>query len=557
MSMDGLFLNKIKEEIKNELVGGRVSKIYQLSNYDFLFVLRSKSKKQELVISASPEYSRIHLTKLAYDKPSTPPTFCMFLRKHLEGGKIKDIKQHNNDRIIIIEFETRNELGDFIELKLIAELMGKHSNIIVTNNDLRIMEAIKHVSPFDEQARTVHPGATYTFPESTKKDPFDLNEVDKFFKNNDNFNAFEIRNNFEGLSPLFTNDLIYQFENSNTDILEIYKTLLQNTLSPTLIKSTKNTYYFYDPISIEGDRVKYESLNDLVDAFYFKKDEQKKVKQKSKDLELFIKNSIKKLKSKIRKQKTELEDASNKDIYRVKGELIKANLHLIKKGDTSITCLNYYTNEDIKIILDEKLNPIKNSEKYFKKFKKLKNSVVYLENEILLSENALEYFNLLHSQLETSSLNDVDEIRLELELKGYIKKRNKKGMKKGKPNFLTYYDEDGCEILVGKNNIQNDYISNKLAEKTDMWFHIKDFPGSHVVVRSSEDLSETTIRTAAILAAYYSKMRTSGSVAVDYTKIRYLRKVPKKDNSFVTYKTNKTIYIDPTEEFVQNLRMKK
>ena len=332
MSMDGLFLSKIKEEIKNELVDGRVSKIYQLSNYDFLFVLRSKSKKQELIISASPEYSRIHLTKLGYDKPSTPPTFCMFLRKHLEGGKIKDIKQYKNDRIIIIEFETRNELGDFMELKLIAELMGKHSNIIVTNNDLRIMEAIKHVSPFDEQARTVHPGAIYSFPTSVKKDPFDFEAVEEFFKNNENINAFELRNNFEGLSPLFTNDLLYQFENSKTDIFEIYKRLLNETLDPTLIKGSKNSYYFYDPLSIKGDRVKYDTLNDLVDAFYFKKDEQKKVKQKSKDLELFIKNSIKKLKSKIRKQKSELEDANNKDIYRVKGELIKANLHLIKKG---------------------------------------------------------------------------------------------------------------------------------------------------------------------------------------------------------------------------------
>lgn len=560
MSFDGLLLSKIVEELKIEISSGRVSKIYQLSNHDLLLQIRSNSKKHELIISSSPEYSRIHLTTLPYNKPNTPPMFCMFLRKHLEGSVILDILQYSLDRVIIFKLATRNELGDKSNKFLIAEIMGKHSNIIVTDESYKILEAIKHVSPFDQATRTIHPGAIYQFPESNKINIRDEEKVNNFFKERKLISSSDIQENFIGFSPLLAKEIEYVSINNKISMQEAFNHVINRPLNPILYNDKRQRFYIFKLNHVNTDSKTFESVNSLVDAYYYNKDELRKVKQKSKDLESFLKNNLSKINKKLIKLEKQILDADDRDDLRVKGELIKANLHVIKKGEKSLKCLNYYTNLDTIVSLDPKLSPVKNSEKYFKKFKKLKASIPYLQEEIKISNRLKEYFELLQVQLENSSLNDIEEIRNELIDKKLLKtskKNSKQKYKKNKkPNFETFLDSEGIEIVVGKNNLQNDYITHKLAKRLEVWFHVKDAPGSHVLVRKEFPLSETTIRTASMLAAHYSKLRNSSSVGVDYLEVKHLKKVSGKMNSFVTYSTNKTIYIDPDEDFILNLKRK-
>jgi len=555
MSFDGNLLNKIVSELHSVLLTGRINKIYQLSKYDFLFVINTKSSKQQLFVSCSPSYSRIHLTEMNYEKPDYPPTFCMFLRKHLEGGIIENITQVSNDRIVIISVTKRNELGDLATKKLIVEVMGRHSNIIITEDDYHILEAVKHVMPFEDNERTIFPSAIYHTPISGKINPFDVEERNQFLSNPKNLNEQSLLDHFIGFSPLVVQEIMFQFINSNKSIKVIFDEVLQ-FVHPQIITGKKDYFYYTDLSHLEGTRVYYDSVNILLDRYYFERDSIDIIKQKSKDLVKFIKNHINKAKTKYEKLQKELIQTSSRDELRVKGELVQANLHLIVKGETKLKCMNYYTNEEEIIDLDPKATPIENSEKYFKKYKKLKTSIPFINEQIQDSLLEKKYFEELLHQIENATLKDIEEIKEELEEKNYLKRKNTVHKKKKRPNYETFVDKEGIEILVGKNNIQNEYISHKLAKHNEVWFHVKEAPGSHVIVRKPFPLTETTIRTAAQLASYFSKLRLSNSVPVDYVEVRYLKKVPGRINSFVTYKNNKTIYIDPDEAFILELRKK-
>ena len=555
MSFDGNIVRRITKELAESLVNGRINKIYQLSKYDLLFVIDSKAGKRQLLISNSPTYARIHLTEMVYEKPDTPPMFCMFLRKHLLSGIIKEIYQITNDRVIVFVIQSRNELGDLMTKKFIIEVMGRHSNIIITDENNKILEAIKHIMPFDNKERTVFPGAIYQEPLSHKIDPYDVPLREKFLNDFENINEKAILNNFIGFSPLIVKEIIWRFEHSNRLITEIFADLL-NEFNPQIITNKKEYFYYTNINYLEGERKVFETVNKMIDRFYFEKDSLDIVKQKSKDLVKLIKNNIIKANHKIEKLNKGLIKTNTRDTLRVKGELIQANLHKIIKGDSRLKCIDYYTNEEVEISLDEKLSPIKNSAKYFKKYKKLKASIPHIKIQINEALIEIKYFEQLLHQVENASLKDIEEIKEELIEKRYIKKKIVLKKKKKKPNYDTYFDNEGVEILVGKNNLQNQYITHKLAKHNEIWFHTKNAPGSHVIVRKTFPLSETTIRTASQLAAYFSKMKKSSTVPVDYVEVRYLKKVPGKINSFVTYKNNKTIYIDPDEDFVINLRKK-
>ncbi len=556
MSFDGNVVKKITKELYESLNTGRINKIYQLSKYDLLFVINTKTGKKQLLVSNSPSYSRIHLTTMKYEKPDTPPMFCMFLRKHLESGIIKDIYQITNDRVIIFKIESRNDLGDLVTKKFIVEVMGRHSNIIVTDDNDKILEAIKHVMPFDNKERTVYTGAIYQLPSSDKIDPYNVVERNAFLADPENINSKVFLNNFIGFSPLVTREIMYRFENSKQPITDIFEELL-NESDPQIVSSKKEHFYFTNLTHLDGEVKHFSTVNEMLDRYYYEKDTIDIIKQKSKDLVKFIKNNIIKAKHKIEKLNKDLIKTEKRDTYRVKGELIQANLNKIIKGDISLVCLDYYTNQEVTIDLDEKLSPVKNSAKYFKKYKKLKASIPYIKIQIRRALIEIRYFEQLLQQIENSSLKDIEEIKEELIIKRYIKKKLVTKKKKKKPNYETYFDSEGVEILVGKNNIQNEYITHKVARHNEIWFHAKEAPGSHVIVKETFPLSENTIRTAAQLAAYFSKMKKSSSVPVDYLERRYLKKVPGRINSFVTYTNNKTIYIDPDEDFIINLKRKR
>jgi predicted ribosome quality control (RQC) complex YloA/Tae2 family protein len=555
MSFDGNMLHHVTQEL-NELINtGRITKIYQLSAYDLLFMIHAKNEKHQLVISASPNYARIHLTKFNHERPETPPNFCMFLRKHLEGGIIHQIKQNENDRVIVFDVEKRNELGDKAIKKFIIEVTGRHANMIVADSDYRILESIKHIMPFEGTSRTIYPGAIYQFPATDKINPFDVEKATSFFVDHTDISPRLLLDSMMGFSPLITDEIQHRTEKGLT-YKEAFDTVLYE-YSPTIVSSDKDYFYYCNLESKEGIAKPFETVNDLLDRYYLDRDNIDILRQKSKDILKLIKNNLDKQGYKIEKLSKELRNTNKRDQFKIKGELIQANMYHIKKGDTVLKCLNYYDNTEIEITLDPKKDAIENMEKFFKKYKKLKTSIPHLEQQIALAKKEKKYFEELLLQLEYSTIKDIEEIKYELEQNKYLKKKDtQKKKRKIKPNYDTYFTEDGIEILVGKNNIQNEYITHKLAKHNEVWMHVKEAPGSHVVVRQQFPLSEDTIRTAAQLASYYSSLKHSSSVPVDYVEVRYIKKVPGRIGSFVTYKNNKTIYIDPDEDFIINLQKK-
>ncbi len=555
MSLDGNIIRHLTNEL-NELINtGRITKIYQLSKYDLLFNIHAKGTKQQLLISSSPNYSRIHLTEMKYEKPNNPPTFCMFLRKQLEGGIIKNVEQKENDRVVIITVERRNELGDLQNKKLIVEVMGRYSNIIVTDNEYKILESIKHQMPFDGTDRTLFPGAIYEYPTTDQINPYNTVDLTEYLRDVNNENFSENYGRLMGFSPLINKEIIHRMDKSNSQLSEVLLDV-KSEYKPVIISNKRDHFYYTDITYIDGDRKYFNNMNELLDYFYYNRDRIDVIKQYSKNLLKFTKSYRSKLLNKIDKLSMDLHDTINMDKIRVKGELIQANLHTLSKGDSTLKCINYYTDQEVVIPLDNKLTPIQNSEKYFKKYKKVKASIPHLENQINDAKLELRYIAQITSQIENASLKDIEEIKTELMNRKLMKRTSNSKKRKSKPNYETFYDELGTEILVGKNNLQNQYITHKLAKHTDVWFHVKDAPGSHVVSRDSFPLEEGTIRTCAQLAAYFSSYKESSSVPIDYVEVRYIKKVPGKINSFVTYKNHKTIYIDPDEDFVLKLRKK-
>jgi len=553
MSFDGNIVKHLLQEWNETLLSGRINKIYQISRFDLLFIINTKNGKSQLLVSSSPSYARCYISTMNFEKPQNPPTFCMFLRKQLEGGIIQNIQQIEHDRVIVFDIEKRNELGDLANKKLILEMMGRYSNIIVTDDNDRILEAIKHSMPFDDAERTLFPGAIYTPPKIDKINPLDTDKLHQFLEDPDHITTQSLLQNIMGFSPLIIHEIIHQYTNLKRPIKDIFKDVL-TTKNPTQITGDKDNFYSLDLTHIDGDRKTYPTINELLDRYYFERDKIDIIKQYAKDITIFVKNYINRLQHKLNKLADDMKKTKTMDDYRLKGELIQANLQVIQKGDTVLDCINYYNNERIKIPLNPKLSPIKNSEKYFKKYKKLKTSIPYINKQIRSAKNELEYFYEIEAQFEYATLKDMEEIKQELVELRYMKGSSKKQKRKSKPNMDTYTDSLGIAIVVGKNNIQNQFITHQLAKHNDVWFHVKGAPGSHVVVRNPFPLEEETIRTAALLAAYYSKMRNSSSVPVDYTEVRNIKKIPGKASNFVTYKQQKTIYIDPTEDAVLALK---
>lgn len=564
MAFDGLMTQAVARQLKEQLLAGRINKIYQLSNHEILMQIRAGGKNQKLLFSTHSSYARVQLTTLDYQYPDEPPMFCMFLRKHLEGGIIYNIEQANNDRIIKFTIRHVNELGDQMIKFLYIEIMGKHSNLILTDPNHRILETIKHISPLLNRYRSLQPGATYIFPPAQEKhDPFTITpeEFQTLITPTERYDKQLVRC-FQGLSPLVSKEIIYRSASDQiNDLFESFQKVMveiKEHPAPYLMSGTKEAFYLIPLYHLEGKLMPCQNLTEMFDRYYFGKDERDRIKQQFFDIERFIRQEYDKNVKKLEKLNDELLQSEKADHYKMMGELILANLYQIERGASKIRVQNFYSeNLDlVDISLEPMLSGSDNAQKYFQKYNKAKNAVNYILEQMELTETEIAYFETLMIQLETASLRDVYEIKEELELAGYLRKRQTKKRKgNGKPNVEKYLTTDGVEIYVGKNNLQNDYVTHKFARRHEWWFHAKDMPGSHVLVRNEADeLSETTIRTAAQLASYYSKGRLSSSVPVDYTRVRNVKKVPAAHLGFVTYDHQKTIYIDPDEEFIMSIK---
>ena len=546
MAYDGIMMHQVKKSLIDTIQSGRINKIYQISKYELLFQVRANRKNYQLLISSHPMYARVQLTSLTYPTPESPNPLTMLFRKLLEGGYIKEIEQIDLDRILKITFACHNELGDAIEYTLYIEIMGKHSNIILVSQNNKIIDCIKHISPSMNTERFLQPGALYQLPPMVQKlNPFTSDFVE------DN----QLTKIYQGMAPILSKEILYRIDQG-----EGFKEIMNQIANSQDLYITKvnDKEYFHviELTHLQGATTKYP-LFDGLDLHFNEIDQKERIKQQTSNLLKFIQNEYQKNTTKLKKLKATLEDSENSDDYRIKGDLLYASLHLMQKGMTSVEVDNYYDNTKMKITLDPKLDPKANAQKYYQKYQKAKNSIDILHQQIELTEKEIDYFDSLITAMSQASYYDALEIKEELENEGYLKKKKQRNTirKKKIPQFQKYLTKDGIEIDIGKNNLQNDYLTFKYAHRYDMWFHAKDMPGSHVIVKA-QDLDEYTIRLAAKIAAYYSKGKNSSSVPVNYTLVKTLKKPAGSKPGKVILDNYKTIYIDPDDEFLKELTQK-
>lgn len=569
MSFDGLFTRAVAAELTSLLKGGRINKIHQPYKNEIILIIRAGGQNHRLLLSAHPSYARVQVTNETTENPSEPPMFCMLLRKHLEGYFLEDIYQVGLDRIIVLEVKGRNEIGDTTYKQLIIEIMGKHSNIILVDKKKKmIVDSIKHVSFAVNTYRAVMPGFEYILPpRQNKMDPFLADEEDVLRKLDFNSGRLDkqLVENFSGVSPLFAKEVLFLAGLANR--VTVPKTFLQtiarvrNDFQPVLTSGdNKEAFYLFPLKHLGGETKVYPTLGSLLDRFYFGKADRDRVKQQANDLERFIFNEKTKNEKKIEKLNLTLKEAANAEQYKLYGELLTANLYAVKRGMKEITVQNYYDENGgtVTIPLDPQKSPSGNGQWYFTKYQKAKNAAVIVKEQLIKTKEELYYFESLMQQIETASPEDIEEIREELIEEGYLRERQRRGKKKKTthPKLDGYISSDGTEILVGKNNKQNDYLTNKHALKDEWWFHTKDIPGSHVVIRSKEP-SQQSIMEAAQLAAYFSKARASSSVPVDYTKIRHVKKPAGAKPGYVIYENQQTIFVTPDEETILKLKVER
>lgn len=563
MAYDGLFTKKMVESLQN-LVSGRIHKINQPENDTIIMVVRQNRKNHQLLLSIHPSFSRLQITDKKYDNPFNPPMFARVFRKHLEGGFIENIRQVGNDRRVEIDIKSKDEIGDTMHRTIILEIMGKHSNLILVDENRKIIEGFKHLTPNTNQYRTVMPGFEYEAPTSQNKlNPYEISgqEALKYIDFNAGKISKQLLNSFEGFSPLITNEIVSRRQFMTQDTLpEAYdEVMAETTLTPTPVfhknhETGKEDFYFMKLNQFYDDVVEYDSLNDLLDRYYDARGERERVKQRANDLVRFVQQQLQKQQNKLSKLIDEYESAKDKETQQLYGELITANIYRIKQGDESVTALNYYTGEEVNIPLNPTKSPSVNAQYYYKQYNRLKTREHELDHQIQLTKENIDYFSNIEQQLEHITVDDIDDIRDELADQGFMKQRkNTKKKKNAQIQLQTYRSSDGDTILVGKNNKQNDYLTNKKAQKSHIWFHTKDIPGSHVVILNDSP-SDETIKEAAMLAGYFSKAGNSGQIPVDYTEIRNVHKPSGAKPGFVTYDNQKTLYATPDYDKIQQMK---
>ncbi|MBI5974554.1 Rqc2 family fibronectin-binding protein [Staphylococcus canis] len=565
MAFDGVFTRKMVEDLQS-LVSGRIHKINQPENDTIIMVVRQNRKNHQLLLSIHPNFARMHLTEKKYDNPFEPPMFARVFRKHLEGGIIQAIRQIDNDRRIEIDVESKDEIGDTIYRTVILEIMGKHSNLILVNDQYKIIEGFKHLTPNTNQYRTVMPGFQYEAPPTQNKlNPyaFDGEDILKYIDFNAGRIDRQLLNTFEGFSPLITKEIVSRrhFMTSQTlpDAFNEVMAETQAPVSPVFHKNHetgKEDFYFMKLQQFNDDMVQYDSLHQLLDRFYEARGERERVKQRANDLMKLVHQHLQKYQNKLSKLITELDETAHKEEQQLFGELITANIYQLKTGDRSLTTVNYYTGENVTIPLDPTRSPSENAQYYFKQYNRMKTREHELKRQIKLTKENIQYFESIDQQLAHITVDEIDDIREELADQGFIKQRKQhKKKKQHKIQLQTYVSTDNDTILVGKNNKQNDYLTHKRAQKSHTWLHTKDIPGSHVVILSDQP-SERTIEEAAMIAAYFSKAGESSQIPVDYTLIKHVHKPSGAKPGFVTYEQQKTLYVTPHYDEIQALAAK-
>lgn len=580
MALDGIVTRAIVHELQG-CKGGRISKIHQPNGHDVVLTLRAQRGNSKLLISASPTYPRVHFTEKTFVNPTEAPMFCMLLRKHCEGAIIEEIRQIGMERIIHIDVRQRDELGDVSVKRIIIELMGRHSNIVLVDPITgTILDGIHHVTPSISSYRVIMPGFSYTEPpEQHKSNPLEINstEFENSYSASEEEAARWLVNSFSGLSPLIAGEITSRVSANQGDdhaaskgdarieadaLWTAFESVMgpvrDNTYTPVTGLNGKGKMIFsaVQLQSIQDAEKTYDTMSKCMEDYYGDKAERDTVKQRVSDLLRFLQNERSKNIKKLDNLNKDLLEADDADKFRLWGELLFASLHQVNKGDKSVELVNFYDEDqaNITIQLDPLLTPSDNAQRYFKRYNKYKNSLAVIHEQLGKTKDEIDYLDNLLQQLSIASMNDIEEIREELVQQGYLRDRNKKAKKKknDRPTVHQFTSSEGIELLVGKNNLQNEYVTNRLASSNDTWLHTKDIPGSHVVIRST-DFGEATLEEAAQLAAYFSQAKESSSVPVDYTFIRHVRKPSGSKPGFVIYDHQKTLFVTPNEELIKSL----
>ncbi|MCP8616580.1 Rqc2 family fibronectin-binding protein [Salirhabdus salicampi] len=567
MSFDGVVTRAVTDELNTKLLNGRVGKIYQPTKTELVFTVRSKGENHQLLLSAHPSYARFHITDKTLTNPKVPPMFCMLLRKYLAGGMVEKIEQVEMERVVRFHIKGKDEIGDETSHILVVELMGKHSNIMLVNEEKNvILDSIKHIPPAQNRFRTIMPGQPYVAPPSQDKlNPLQI-DGEQFIKKLD-FNSGKLDQQIVrmlmGFSPVIAKDITTRAhlgsnEQYLTTFLNVQAKLINHEYEPTIYTDGNTEKFYVLPLSyLEGKKRVFESVSAMLDTFYSGKAERDRVKQQVSDLIKLVKNERDKNIRKLKKHEKTLQKAEKADSYKHKGELLTAHMHLVKKGDESVTVVDYYDpdGQQLTIELNPNKTPSENAQLYFQTYQKLKKSKSIVQQEMERANNEIIYLEQVLQQLDTARESDLEEIREELQEEGYVKKKRDKPNRKKRntPEPDEYVSSDGTLILVGRNNKQNDYVTNRMARKSDVWLHTKDIPGSHVVIRDNNP-SEETLKEAAMIAAFYSKAKLSSSVPVDYTEVRHVRKPSGSKPGYVIYDHQTTIFVTPDEEKVQQLK---
>lgn len=550
MSFDGFFLHHMVEELRTELLNGRIQKINQPFEQELVLQIRSNRQSHRLLLSAHPVFGRIQLTETTFENPAQPSTFIMVLRKYLQGAVIESIEQIENDRIVEITVSNKNEIGDNIQATLIIEIMGKHSNILlVDKSNHKILEVIKHIGFSQNSYRTLLPGATYIAPPSTEaRNPFTIRD-EKLFEilQTQELTARNIQSLFQGLGRDTANELENLLVN---DKLSNFRNFFKQETKPCLTDKSFSCVPFSNKIEEH-----FSSLSQLLDVFYKDKAERDRVKQQASELIRRVENELQKNRQKLKKQKKELQATENAEEFRQKGELLTTFLHQVPNDQDQVVLDNYYTNQPITIALDKALTPNQNAQKYFKRYQKLKEAVKYLTELIEETKATILYLESVETVLNQAGLDEIAEIREELIQTGFIRRRQREKIQKRKKPEKYLASDGKTIILVGRNNLQNEELTFKIARKEELWFHAKDIPGSHVVISGNLNPSDEVKTDAAELAAYYSKGRLSNLVQVDMIEVKKLNKPSGGKPGFVTYTGQKTLRVTPDSEKIQSMKL--
>ena len=579
MAFDGITIANLQYELAAALTDGRISKIIQPETDELILTVKSRKQQYKVLLSASASLPLVYLTESSQIAPMTAPNFCMLLRKYIGGGRIVSIEQPHLERILIFHIEHRNEMGDLCCWRLIIELMGKHSNIILVREDNVIMDSIKHISAAVSSVREVLPGRSYFIPKTLEKqDPLTISESE--------FAAFvcprpvniakALYTSLNGISPLFAEELCQRASLdggmsaeslSAAECTHLYHTFARAMEDVRAGRFTPTIYYRgslpleFSALELtqyrDAEAKAFPSISSLLEAYYAQKNLVTRIRQKSTDLRKIVTTLTERTSRKLDLQQKQMRDTEKKDKYRIWGELLHTYGYSAAEGDRSLTCLNYYTNEEITIPLDDTLSASDNAKRYFERYNKLKRTAQALEEQILESEQTLEHLESIRTSLDTSeNEEDLSEIREELIAYGFIKNHRQDGRKQKNrlPGYLHYKSCDGFDIYIGKNNYQNEEISFKLASGNDWWFHAKGMPGSHVIVKNGgQELSDAAFEECGRLAAYYSKGRQAPKVEIDYTLKKNLRKPGGARPGFVVYYTNYSLMASPDIRGIKEL----